>query len=101
MNTEILTFFADHGIDLTAGGSAEKGFTKEEVIELLGLLERQDVKPIGLEVWRRQKDGHLKIDALAGWVPMSSINDAAVIAELKEVMAAAERVNPCIFTLQF
>lgn len=101
MNADIFSFMTSHGVSLKDSGSAERGFTQSEVLELLGLLGVRNIKPLGLEVWHRREDGRFKIDSLAGWVPESSVDIGALFAEVGDVMSSANKKSPSIFTLQF
>jgi len=101
MNTEIFSFMTDHGVSLKDSGSAEKGFTRNEVRELLNLLRKKNIKPLGLEVWYLQGDGSFKMDSLASWVPESSVDISTLFVEVNDVVLSASKKASSVFTLQF
>ena len=101
MNADVFSFMTNRGVNLKNSGSAERGFTQSEALELLDLIRERNIKPLGLEVWHRQGDGRFKIDALAGWVPDSSVDIGTLMAEANDAMSFANKKTPSIFTLQF
>ncbi len=101
MNGDIFAFMESHGISLKDSGSAERGFTQAEVLDLLRILGGKNMKPIGLEVWHRRADGRFNMDSLAGWVSVSSSDSETLFVEVKEVIMAESEKKSSIFTLQF
>jgi hypothetical protein len=101
MFNEITTFMQNKGISLVGSGSAEKGFTKIEVLELLGLLSEQKIELLGLEVWYRESDSRIKIDSLATWIPSTPMDTTSVFLEAKHVIALASKNKEPIFTVQY
>jgi hypothetical protein len=101
MNTDIFSFMENHGVSLKDSGSAERGFTQAEVLDLLNILSEKNIKPLGLEVWHRRGDGRFSMDSLAGWVSVTSSDIDTLFTEVKEVMRAENKKSPSIFTLQF
>jgi hypothetical protein len=101
MFKEITTFTQNKGISLIDSGSAEKGFTKIEILELLDLLSEQKIELLGLEVWYQENDSRIKIDSLASWIPSTPTAITYVFLEARQVIALASKNKEPIFTVQF
>lgn len=101
MNPDLWTYMTSHGVDLTKSGSAERGFSQNDVLGLLDLLRERNIQPLGLEVWRLRKDGIYKIDSLAGWIPTPPAGINASFAEIVEVVTSTKSAGQTVFTLQF
>jgi hypothetical protein len=101
MNSHLSIFMKNHGVDLTNCGSAEKGLTQTEALNLLNILGNYNMKPLGLEVWHLCENGRYQIDSLAGWASDETLDSAVLFAEIKQIIESENKKKRSIFTLQF
>jgi hypothetical protein len=101
MDADIWAFMASHGMDLQKSGSAERGFSKSETLELLQRLQELNMKPLGLEIWHLRKDGRFEMDSLAGWAPINLANVPALFVEAREIVESTGIRGQTVFTIQF
>jgi hypothetical protein len=100
MNKEISLFIANHGVSLSASNSNEKGYTKLEIFQLLELLQKQGIKPLGLEKWDIQSENNFRMDSLAGWYSANEMNINENFVELRALLSNKQD-GQSIYTLQF
>ena len=97
--TELLNFLERSGISLKQAGSSEFGLAEQKALEFLQLLASNNVRPLGIEVWRSTAKGYT-IDSLAGWASSTREPNGAP-REAVEAIAAAHLAPLDAVTIQF
>lgn len=95
----LLAYLEERGVDLSSGGSAERGLHSQDAVGFIELLSQNDVCPLGIEPWR-ETSGRYRIDSLGVWA--SESEDAKACSS--EAIRAIERLclgERDVITVQF
>lgn len=93
----LLNFLKEEGRPLLEYGSAEFGVDKDHAMQFLKMLERGNLHPLGIEIWRYTGDWY-SCDVMSGWYSSKSVTS---IDEARRYLKNIDAEAQDVFTIQF
>jgi hypothetical protein len=95
----LLAYLEERGVDLSSGGSAERGLYRQDAIGFIELLSQNGVRPLGIEPWRKIS-GRYRIDSFGVWASNSE-DPRACSSEAKRIIEGLCLGERDVITIQF
>ena len=95
----LLAFLEGHGCSLIEHGSAERGLNIADARAFIGLLRTNQVRLLGVELWRATSD-RLELDVAEIWYPSTS-DEVACYKDAEHYFNRVTTGLGDVFTIQF
>lgn len=95
----LLAYLEERGVDLSSGGSAERGLRLQDAVRFIELLSQNGIRPLGIEPWR-EISGRYRIDSLGVWASNSE-DLQACISDAKQTIERLRLGERDVITIQF